>query len=156
MGLPVLTLSGRSFASRVCGSLVRAAGFPELICVSPEEYVDRAIALGRNPELLKQYRERLLAGRNTCTLFDTPTLVRRLEELYRYMWVEYQEGRVPQPDLTNLDVYLEVGIEQNYDEIEVQAMDDYRTSWLANLVRRDTFRPIGPDRRLWTRLGRRH
>ena len=95
MGLPVLTLSGRSFASRVCGSLVRAAGFPELICVSPEEYVDRAIALGRNPELLKQYRERLLAGRNTCTLFDTPTLVRRLEEFYRYMWVEYQEGRVP-------------------------------------------------------------
>ena len=156
MGLPVLTLSGRSFASRVCGSLVRAAGFPELICVSPEEYVDRAIALGRNPELLKQYRERLLAGRNTCTLFDTPTLVRRLEELYRYMWVEYQEGRVPQPDLTNLDVYLEVGTEQNYDEIEVQAMDDYRTSWLENLVRRDTFRPIGPDRRLWTRLGRRH
>jgi hypothetical protein len=72
------------------------------------------------------------------------------------MWVEYQEGRVPQPDLTNLDVYLEVGTEQNYDEIEVQAMDDYRTSWLENLVRRDTFRPIGPDRRLWTRLGRRH
>ncbi len=37
MGVPVLTLSGRSFASRVCGSLVRAAGLPELICATPED-----------------------------------------------------------------------------------------------------------------------
>jgi predicted O-linked N-acetylglucosamine transferase (SPINDLY family) len=30
MGVPVLTLSGRSFASRVCGSLIRAAGLEDL------------------------------------------------------------------------------------------------------------------------------
>ena len=34
MGVPVLTLSGRCFASRVCGSLVRAAGLPDLVCAS--------------------------------------------------------------------------------------------------------------------------
>ena len=38
MGVPVLTLSGRSFASRVCGSLVRAAGLPELVCSNAETY----------------------------------------------------------------------------------------------------------------------
>ena len=36
MGVPVLTLSGRSFASRVCGSLVRSAGIKELVVLSPE------------------------------------------------------------------------------------------------------------------------
>ena len=48
MGVPILTLSGRGFASRVCGSLVRAAGLPEMICSSAEDYVARAIALGHN------------------------------------------------------------------------------------------------------------
>jgi predicted O-linked N-acetylglucosamine transferase (SPINDLY family) len=52
MGVPVLTLSGRSFASRVCGSLVRSAGLPELICPTAGEFVDRAVSLGTHPELL--------------------------------------------------------------------------------------------------------
>ncbi|MEJ0045695.1 MAG: hypothetical protein WDN04_05920 [Rhodospirillales bacterium] len=32
MGVPVLTVAGRGFAARVCASLVRAAGVPELVC----------------------------------------------------------------------------------------------------------------------------
>src|SRR5204863_9444565 len=48
MGVPVLTLSGRSFASRVCGSLVRAAGLIDLVCTCPEDFVERAVALGNN------------------------------------------------------------------------------------------------------------
>ncbi|HWK47079.1 MAG TPA: O-linked N-acetylglucosamine transferase [Stellaceae bacterium] len=153
MGVPVLTLSGRSFASRVCGSLLRAAGLPELICTSPEEYVDRAVALGRDRAMTRLYRERLLAGRDSCTLFDTAALVRRLEELYARMWTEYQDGRLPRPDLANMDVYLEVGSEQNHDEVEVQAIKDYRAWWRDNLARRHEFRPIPPDSRLWTEAG---
>src|SRR6185312_14111827 len=49
MGVPVLTLSGRCFASRVCGSLVRSAGLPDLVTTSPDEYVARAVALAGNP-----------------------------------------------------------------------------------------------------------
>lgn len=150
MGVPVLTLSGRSFAARVCGSLLRAAGLPELVCASPEEFVDRAVALGRDPVRRQRYREQLLAGRDSCVLFDTPALVRRLEALYGQAWADYQDGRLPRPDLTNLDVYLELGIEQNHDEVEVQAIKDYQAWWLAQLARRDGLRPVGPDRRLWT------
>ncbi|MBV8650223.1 MAG: glycosyl transferase, partial [Alphaproteobacteria bacterium] len=150
MGVPVLTLSGRSFAARVCGSLVRAAGLPELICETPEDYVDRAVALGRDAALLRQYRERLAAGRDACTLFDTPRLVRGLEDLYRQAWTEYREERLPRPDLRNLDVYLELGGEENHDEVEVQAIKDYRAWWRAKLARRNRFRPVSPDGRLWT------
>ncbi|MDB5409941.1 MAG: tetratricopeptide repeat protein [Rhodospirillales bacterium] len=150
MGVPVLTLSGRSFASRVCGSLLRAAGLPELVCSSPDEYVDRAVALGKDAATMQKYRERLVAGRDSCALFDTPALVRRLEDLYRQIWDEYRAGRLPQPDLANLDVYLEVGNEQDHEEIEVQGIGDYRGWWLAMLARRNRFRPISRDRRLWT------
>ena len=48
MGVPVLTASGRSFASRVCGSLVRAAGLPELALSSLDDFVATAVALGRD------------------------------------------------------------------------------------------------------------
>ncbi len=149
MGVPVLTLSGRSFAARVCGSLVRAAGVPELVCTSAVEFVERAIALGNDPALLRSFRERLQAGRDSCTLFNTPLLVRHLEELYRHMWRQFEKQELPRPDLANLDVYLEVGSQVNHEEVEVQAIEDYRGWWHEQLSRRDGFRSIDPDRRLW-------
>jgi predicted O-linked N-acetylglucosamine transferase (SPINDLY family) len=148
MGVPVLTLSGRSFASRVCGSLVRAAGLPELCVNSAQEFVERAVAFGRDPALLKPYREKLRAGRDSCALFDTPLLVQKLEALYGRMWAEFEKGELPRPDLTNLDVYLEVGSQVKHDDIEVQAFADYRGWWRDRLLQRHKFRPIAPDRRL--------
>ena len=100
--------------------------------------------------MMQRYRERLLAGRDACVLFDTPMLVRRLEELYRHIWAEYQDGHLPRPDLANLEMYLEVGVEQDHDAVEVLAIGDYAAWWLAQLARRHAFRPIAPDRRLWT------
>ena len=82
MGVPILTLSGRGFASRVCGSLVRAAGLPEMICSSAEDYVARAVALGHDRSEVVSLKQRLLDTRKNSLLFDTPTLVRSLEELY--------------------------------------------------------------------------
>ena len=148
MGVPMLTLSGRSFASRVCGSLVRAAGLPELICESAEDFVNRAVEFGNNPALLQPFREKLRAGRDNCVLFDMPLLVRRLEDLYRQMWDQYQKGELPQPDLANLDAYLEVGCQTRHEELEVQTLKNYQGWWRENLARRHKFRPIPPDRRL--------
>jgi len=148
MGVPVLTLSGRSFASRVCGSLVRAAGIPEMICATAEEYVDRAVGFGNDPASLQPLRQRLRTNRDSCTLFNTPLLVSRLEELYRQMWTEFENGNLPRPDLTNLDVYLEVGSRANYEEIEVQTIPDYHGWWLEKLANRHRLRPVNPDRRL--------
>lgn len=148
MGVPVLTLSGRSFASRVCGSLVRAGGIPELICTAAEEYVERAVAFGKDASLLQPFRERLRAGRESCLLFDMPLLVRQLEELYGSMWRAFRQGELPRPDLSNLDVYLEVGTQVNHEGLEVQMIEDYRGWWVGQLAKRHRFRPIDPDRRL--------
>ncbi|NYZ17079.1 tetratricopeptide repeat protein [Azospirillum sp. RWY-5-1] len=149
MGVPMLTLSGRSFASRVCGSLLRAAGLPELVCATPGEYVDRAVALGRDRARTARYRERLAARRESCALFDTPGLVRRLEDLFEAMWDDCRQGRLPVPDLANLDVYLETGMTHDHDAVEATAIPDLRGWWRDRLARRHAWRPVPADRRLW-------
>jgi predicted O-linked N-acetylglucosamine transferase (SPINDLY family) len=149
MGVPVLTLPGRSFASRVCASLVRAAGIPELICPTAADYVARAIAFGQNPATLAPFKERLAAGRHTCRLFDTPALVRDLEQLYRQMSQDHKEGRLPRPDLRNLETYHEIGLDQDLANIELLADDAYHAEYRTRLADRHAVFPIGPDARLW-------
>lgn len=48
MGTPILTCSGRTYISRMCGSLLTAVGLPDLITFSLEEYERKAVQLGRN------------------------------------------------------------------------------------------------------------
>ncbi len=115
MGVPMLTVPGRGFASRVCASLVRAAGMSELICPTADVYVTRAIEFGRNREKLTAVKEKLARNRDTCVLFDTPSLTRNLEDLFRQMWKDYEAGSLPVPDLTNLDVYCDIGAEINLE-----------------------------------------
>lgn len=147
-GVPVLTLAGRSFASRVCGSLLSAAGLPELICDSPEQFVEMGVRLGNDRSALAQLRERLLRDREVSTLFDMPGLVRRLEELYAEMWLAFESGSLPQPDLKNLDVYLEVARDRSPDTVELTALPDYHAHWLELLAQRHAHRPIPADSRL--------
>lgn len=147
MGVPMLTWSGRSFASRVCGSLIRSAGLPELVCRSPDEYVGRAVALGRDRKALARHRERLAANRDACTLFDTPLLVAKLEDLYREMWRDQEAGTLPQPDLRNMEAYLEIGESFDYDMVEYASEAEYRAAWREKIARRNRRRPLSPDDR---------
>ncbi|MDD3029599.1 MAG: tetratricopeptide repeat protein [Alphaproteobacteria bacterium] len=149
MGVPVLTLSGKSFASRVCGSLVRAAGFPDLVCSTPEEYVGRAIALGNDKKALGRYKEKLVTTRDTCLLFDTPRLVNKLEGLYETMWKACEGGKLPTPDLRNMDVYGTLASKQDYDRLKHMDDESYRMWWGRLLKKRHALRPIYPDARLW-------
>ncbi|MDG2523497.1 N-acetylglucosamine transferase [Caulobacter segnis] len=150
MGVPVLTLAGRSFASRVCGSLVRAAGVEELICTTPQQYVDRAIELANDPAQLAGYRERLKANRDTCMLFDMDRLVLSLEDLYAQMCADHQAGQVFKPDLTNLEQYLAVGLGFDHEATEMLTVEDYNGLYRSKLAERHRLRPLHADSRLWT------
>lgn len=149
MGVPVLTLSGRCFAARVCGSLVRAAGIPELVCDTPAHYVQRAIQLASDRVGLGAIRQRLIDGRDTCALFDIEGLARKLEALYGQMAAEYRAGALPQPQLANLSAYLDIGASFDHDAIEIGMMADYHAHYRAELAIRDRRRPLIADARLW-------
>ncbi len=95
MGVPVLTATGRSFASRVGASLLKAAGLPELISPSLDAYEREAIALARDPGRRAALKSRLTATRDTCALFDTARFTRHLEAAYLEMWARWLRGEKP-------------------------------------------------------------
>ena len=148
-GVPVLTLSGRSFASRVCGSLVRSAGLSDLVMTRPEEYIERAVALANDRAAIDTYKRKLEKGRDSCVLFSTDLLVDRLEDLYRTMAREHQQGRTPRPDLANLHRYLEAGIEHDHEKEEVLTVSDYHGLYKTRLARMHLARSMRADARLW-------
>ena len=94
-GVPVLTLMGKSFASRVAASLLNAVGLPELITNTQEEYETLAIELATNPKKLADIKQKLAVNRFTTPLFDTPLFTKNLEAAYIQMHDRYQVGLQP-------------------------------------------------------------
>jgi predicted O-linked N-acetylglucosamine transferase (SPINDLY family) len=70
-GLPLVTLSGRSYVSRMAGSLLRSAGLTELICTDPGRYEDLAVELSADKDRLGEIGTRLRQAKATGRLFDT-------------------------------------------------------------------------------------
>ncbi len=81
-GLPVLTLMGESFASRVAASLLQAIHLPELITTSQSDYEALAIHIGNHPQLLLELKKKLGNNRLTTPLFNTAQFTKSLESAY--------------------------------------------------------------------------
>jgi protein O-GlcNAc transferase len=96
VGLPVVTVPGRSFAARVAASLLNAVGLPELVTGSLEEYERLALELAGAPERLAALRAKLQQNRRTAPLFDTPAFTRHIEAAYQRMWELHMAGKGPE------------------------------------------------------------
>jgi predicted O-linked N-acetylglucosamine transferase (SPINDLY family) len=83
MGLPVLTRSGRAFASRMAGSLLTALELPELITTSLADYEEQAVRIGNDGALYAALKQRLVHGKTSAPLFDMPQFVRDFEDALR-------------------------------------------------------------------------
>ena len=95
-GLPVLTCMGKSFAGRVAASLLGAAGLPELITRTDEEYEALALTLATKPAHLKALREKLESQRLNCPLFDTDRFRQHIEAAYLSMHDRARSGMPPE------------------------------------------------------------
>ena len=78
MGLPILTLSGRCFVSRMGGSLLTAAEVPELITYQMPDYESKAVSLATHPEEHRALRDRVARARQSPA-FDMGRLAREVE-----------------------------------------------------------------------------
>ena len=94
-GLPVLTCQGTTFAGRVAASLLEAAGLPELVTHSLEEYEALAVKLAQDDRLLESLAARLARNRRTCALFDTARMTRHIEAAYEIMCNRHRDGHPP-------------------------------------------------------------
>jgi len=96
-GLPLLTCPGNVFSARVAASLLHAAGLPELIAHSLDEYVNMAVRCAEDSAALGALKAKLESTRLTCPLFDTPRYVRHLEAAYQTMHERRSRGLPPAP-----------------------------------------------------------
>lgn len=95
-GVPVLTCTGESFASRVAASQLNAIGLPELVTSTLAEYEALALELVTNPSKLAAIRQKLSANRLSTPLFDTPRLAKDIEQIYRAMYERHLDGLPPE------------------------------------------------------------
>ncbi len=96
VGVPVIALAGKSFASRVGASLVTAAGLPELTANSLVEVERAVIELASDPKHLQEIRSKLAQTKDRCALFDTARFTRHLETAYERMFTAAVKGERPQ------------------------------------------------------------
>ncbi len=94
-GVPVITMQGSHFASRVSSSILTAIGLPDLITHSQGEYKTLTIELANNPTKLQEIRQRIAKNRMVAPLFDTPRFVKNLETAYKEMWNIFLEAETP-------------------------------------------------------------
>ena len=92
-GLPLLTLRGQSFVSRVSAGLLANAGLDELVASTAGEYENIALSLARDRSRLSDIRRRLASARGT--LFDMDRLVGGIEAAYLQMQARARRGESP-------------------------------------------------------------
>jgi len=89
-GLPLLTIAGETFVSRVAGSLLHALGLSELVATTVDEYRDIALKLARDPDRLARLRESLAMNRETSGVFDAGKIALAIEQIFRSMCNTYR------------------------------------------------------------------
>lgn len=94
-GVPVLTLQGEHFASRVSASLLLAANLPELVTNQLSEYEELAINLGNAPDRHKALKHKITDNKNNVNLFNTAQFSQQLESLYTLANKKHQNGQKP-------------------------------------------------------------
>ena len=86
MGVPSVTFPYRQIASRLTGSFNNELGLPFLNATSPDEYVERAVALNTQRHELSHVRGLMRDVLKASILCDHESYARHVEDAYRTMW----------------------------------------------------------------------
>jgi predicted O-linked N-acetylglucosamine transferase (SPINDLY family) len=94
-GVPLVALMGETFAARVSASVLTAAGLPELITRSFDDYQRLALRLAGDREELARLKQRVQDQRRSAALFDTARFTRNLEKAFIAIWERHKSGLPP-------------------------------------------------------------
>ncbi len=90
-GIPPVTLKGSRWSSRTGAAILTTLGAPELIALTPEEYVAKAKALAGDIDRIAEYRRTLRARMAASTLTNPETYRKDVEGAYLAMWKDWCE-----------------------------------------------------------------
>jgi predicted O-linked N-acetylglucosamine transferase (SPINDLY family) len=88
MGVPVVSLRGRTAVGRAGASILSNVGLSDLVADTPEQYIRIAAALAADPSRLMEVRGTLRARLQTSSLMDAPQFARDFEAALHAMWRE--------------------------------------------------------------------
>jgi predicted O-linked N-acetylglucosamine transferase (SPINDLY family) len=88
-GLPLITISGHTFSSRVAGSLLKTVGLTELILRNYDDYQSTAVELGLSCDRLFAVKEKLKLGVHQSSLFKPEVFARNLEKSFEKIIQEF-------------------------------------------------------------------
>lgn len=97
MGVPVVTLAGKTAVSRGGASILSNAGLPDLIANTPDEYVSIATKLAADPARLADLRRTLRQNMQASPLTHGAQFARDVETTYRQMWSTWCDTRSERP-----------------------------------------------------------
>lgn len=83
MNLPIVTLKGKTFPSRVAGSLLHSLDLDELIASDLESYIQCASRLTEDKKYRQDIIQRLKEAKSTSPIFQPKLFIKALEEIYQ-------------------------------------------------------------------------
>ena len=91
MGLPLITIQGQSFVSRVSSSILNQVNLNELVSRNIEDYKNLAIKVGQNKDYLDNLNKKLLDSLKKTSLFDSIMFTKNLENIYTELLKNYEK-----------------------------------------------------------------
>ena len=98
--LPIITLRGNSFASRVTSSLLSSVGLAKLITDTKQEYEELAIKIATENDYFDKIKNELKNNIKTKPLLNTRMFTKNLEKAYFNVYEKYINNNIPE----NIDI----------------------------------------------------
>lgn len=91
MGVPVISLTGCRHGARFGYSLLKNVGLEELVAETEAEYIEKAIRLAADRDLLQIMRKNLRQMMQKSSLMDSKQYLSEVETVYREIWLKKQK-----------------------------------------------------------------
>jgi predicted O-linked N-acetylglucosamine transferase (SPINDLY family) len=92
-GLPVLTVAGERYVSRMGACVCNAVGLPELQCESTDNYEQQAVELGKDPKKRAALKAKLAKALPNAPLFKPQAFIKHLEQALIKLWQNHSENK---------------------------------------------------------------
>jgi len=93
--VPVVALEGSNFASRVSGGLLIAAGLPKVVAKDIPEYIEIAVDLANDKEMLSRMKDHLKREKQQLPVFDAKKRTQQIERAFLFAYDRYLEKKAP-------------------------------------------------------------
>jgi len=94
--VPIISLFGESFQSRVSYSLLKNLRMDELITTNIEDYKNLAITLVNDPLKLKKIKNKLINNKKKSNIFNTKLYTINLEKAYKLVYEKHKNNLEPE------------------------------------------------------------